>query len=343
MWTSLGKSIGDFVEERFTSPLISSFALAWAAVNYKFFVILFSRESVASSFILIGDLFPDWKTRLLNGFAIPLGIALFYLFVFPYPSQWVYKHWRRNLQKTDKIKQEYESAKRLTVEESRQLRQQINELEVAADSAASVIRGLRTDLQTAYDKSAQLEAELAKLPTLQAALDATQAEKLAKENEVKLQLEQNSKLRVEATMANERLVSAETRIAAIEEQTRVANVQAFARAVFDFGANDRLTANQSKRLKDIFAAAERGDRDLSNMYKTIFHVLTQALRNAAGQQKNKFITWSNDQKSTESVDRAAVPLEPSTQAATRTSTGAALSPVSVKTVMVPAGKPPAPK
>jgi len=44
MWTSLGKSIGDFVEERLTSPLISSFGLAWAAVNYKFFVILFSKN-----------------------------------------------------------------------------------------------------------------------------------------------------------------------------------------------------------------------------------------------------------------------------------------------------------
>jgi len=273
MWSSLGKSIGDFVEERFTSPLISSFALAWAAVNYKFFVILFSKESVASSFILIGNMFPDWQSRVLNGFAYPLVIALFYLFVFPYPSQWVYKHWRRNLQKTDNIKQDYENARRLTIDESRELRQRINELELAADQSATVTRGLRTELQAAYAKSSELETQLAKLPSLEAALESAKAEKAAMEQEVKAQAERITKITVDATMARDRTALAEKRLVEMVNQTRIDTVKAFAESVFESGFNDKLTAAQSNRLSTIFKETEVGKKALEDMYKAVVGML----------------------------------------------------------------------
>lgn len=319
MWTSLGKSIGDFVEERFTSPLISSFALAWAAVNYKFFVILLSKESVASSFVLIGDMFPDWETRVLNGFVIPLGIALFYLFVFPYPSQWVYKHWRRNLQKTDNIKQDYENAKRLTLDESRELRKNINELELAADQSATVIKGLRTDLQTAHNKTAEMEVQLTKLPSLEAALATAQAEKLAVEQEVAVQAERNSKMVVEATRAHDLLTKAESQIAKIEHQARIANVQAFAKSVFESGVNDLLNANQSRRLRTILDETERGDREIFSMYKAILNVLAPkpARPPVQGMMGTEAKRASGDPKTSGMQGLSALPEKKATEAALR--------------------------
>lgn len=335
MWTSLGKSIGDFVEERFTSPLISSFALAWAAVNYKFFVILFSKESVASSFVLIGKMFPDWETRALNGFVIPLGIALFYLFVFPYPSQWVYRQWRRNLQKTDNIKQDYENSKRLTLDESRELRKNINELELAADQAATIIKGLRTDLQTAHNKTAEMEVQLTKLPSLEAALETAKAEKLAVEQEIQAHAERNSKMMIEATMAHDRLIKAENQIASFEHQARIANVQAFAKSVFESGANDRLNANQTKRLRTIFDETERGDREILSMYKAILNVVTPQPR-VQGMKGAETRRSSVDPKSGGMKGLAA---KPATEATMREVMGTPIHPNNVQSGETPKDKP----
>lgn len=166
MWTSLGKSVGDFVEERLTSPLISSFALAWAAVNYKFFVILFSNNTASMTFYLIERIcFPDWYSRIWFGFLLPLGLALSYLYLLPLPARAVYGHWRENLRKTDEIKLKHEINKRLTVEESQEYKKRVNDLEVQLDTATGNIRTLRLELQTLYASDAdsqKLKGELEK-------------------------------------------------------------------------------------------------------------------------------------------------------------------------------------
>lgn len=158
MLDSLGKSISNVVDERLSSPLVSSFVIAWALINYKFFVILVSDASITQTFELIRQIcFPDWQAYLLKGLVYPLMAAALYIFALPYPSQFVYEHWRKHLQKTNDIRIRYEDQKLLTIEESRTLRSTSRALQADIDQLHSIIATNETDLKAAA--AATREAE----------------------------------------------------------------------------------------------------------------------------------------------------------------------------------------
>lgn len=357
MWTSLGKSIGDFVEERLTSPLISSFALAWTAVNYKFFVILFSKNTASEAFKLIEEVcFPDWNTRIANGFVLPLVFALIYLFVIPYPAQWVYRHWRRNLQKTDNIKQDYENAKRLTIEESREYRQRINELEIALDKSAATTRTLRTDLQASDRRASELEAELSKQTELRAEIDATKTEIKESREKITSQIEVNSKLESEASLMRERIAQLETRSAAARRSTIMENIAAFQQSIHELNSDKNLTERQKERIQDLLVQAENGDKDFVRMYRAILNIL---IRNDRVTHRRKISESVKSSATIPVVGSAMKANSPLTKPIASLGIGdaiardskpipgaavkQALNPISIKTVMVPRGKPPTKK
>jgi hypothetical protein len=88
--------VRDTLQERLASPLLASFTASWCLWNYKFIVILFSANSVERTFQLIDEVaFPDIPTILTKGVLYPTIAACIYIFLFPYPTRWVYGFTKR--------------------------------------------------------------------------------------------------------------------------------------------------------------------------------------------------------------------------------------------------------
>ncbi len=84
-------SIRGALQERAVSPLAGTWALSWAVINYKFFLIVFSELEVNAKMNMIEAVvfLPDWANwqRLL---LYPSISAIFFIFVFPLLSRPVY-------------------------------------------------------------------------------------------------------------------------------------------------------------------------------------------------------------------------------------------------------------
>lgn len=157
---SFGKSLGAFFEERMANPLISSFSVAWGLYNYKVLVILFSKNTVTETFSLINQRFPDWISVFVHGFFFPALFSAIYLFVLPYPTQRVYKWVREKQKDLDDIRDEYESHKRLTKEQSQELRRSIREQQDLIEDLQKTNRLLAEDLKELQKAEAQAQTNM---------------------------------------------------------------------------------------------------------------------------------------------------------------------------------------
>lgn len=72
------------VSERINSPMLSSTALAWAAINYKFLLVVLSAEDFRQKFAYIEDnLYPSLEVKIKLGVFYPIIVGLFYTIAYP--------------------------------------------------------------------------------------------------------------------------------------------------------------------------------------------------------------------------------------------------------------------
>ncbi|MBK6654058.1 hypothetical protein [Zoogloea sp.] len=72
------------VNERISSPMLSSTAVAWAAVNYKFLLVVLSADDFRKKFDYIESiLYPTPEIKLKLGVLYPISFGLFYTVVYP--------------------------------------------------------------------------------------------------------------------------------------------------------------------------------------------------------------------------------------------------------------------
>ena len=148
----LGKSIGTFLDERFSNPLVSSFVVAWCGWNYKFFVILFSGNTVKVTFDLIDEVaFPERWNYGVQGFLAPLGSALLFLVLVPYFTTLYYKLTAKLQKALDEAKYESEKHKRLSVAESADLQDTLLRVQEQLVSVTNRVEKYRSDLQKAEE------------------------------------------------------------------------------------------------------------------------------------------------------------------------------------------------
>ncbi|TLX71686.1 hypothetical protein E9993_20190 [Labilibacter sediminis] len=80
---NLFKTLLETSKERLKSPLISSFLLAFIAINWRpLMILLYSKKDIEGKIDLIDKGYSNW----LCYFGWPLGIALFYILLLPYLS-----------------------------------------------------------------------------------------------------------------------------------------------------------------------------------------------------------------------------------------------------------------
>ncbi|MCI1154924.1 hypothetical protein A7X68_19070 [Stenotrophomonas maltophilia] len=159
------KGIREYVSGKFMSPLGAALTTSWCAWNYKFLLVVLSGEAPLRKIHLIKLIYQDqgymWGHMLFG----PLATALFYVFFYPYPSNWVYRYSLRRDMDALASKRAVENQTPLTQEESRALRKKFTEIELQNSAEnltlANTIDGLKEQLRVAIQEKNTLAAELA--------------------------------------------------------------------------------------------------------------------------------------------------------------------------------------
>ncbi|MCP4491660.1 MAG: hypothetical protein GY820_30795 [Gammaproteobacteria bacterium] len=135
MFEDVTKSIKSSLYDRVSSPLFGAFTLSWCIWNYKLLLTLLSSMDVQSKIEHIETvLYPGYKALLLTGFAYPLVTSVLFILIYPIPAKFIYKYWHSQQIHLKKIKQDIEDESPLTIEESREIRREILNLESQYDA-----------------------------------------------------------------------------------------------------------------------------------------------------------------------------------------------------------------
>lgn len=116
-------SIRSQFSERASNPLTASFIIAWPFSNFRVLTALLGEGDWKVKIEYIDkNLYPDWTLAAVNGFAIPLGFALFYVFIYPpIANKIIILHKRRQINQRVALL-ELENITPLTLDEANELR-----------------------------------------------------------------------------------------------------------------------------------------------------------------------------------------------------------------------------
>ncbi len=84
-------SIKAYLYEKAVSPLLGSLIISWCAWNYKFLLMLVSGLSFTDKLKYINILYSNYYDFYFQGILLPVLTSMVYLFLFPFPAQWVYQ------------------------------------------------------------------------------------------------------------------------------------------------------------------------------------------------------------------------------------------------------------
>lgn len=129
------EEIKDAVSARFSSPLLVAFIISWLAWNHRLIFVLFSDLDVDKRFAFIDEnLYPTALAFIGLHILGPFVSALLYIYVLPWPTEWVYK-W--NLKRQSRLryaKLQQEGERLLSEQEGLQLRTINSRLKVALNT-----------------------------------------------------------------------------------------------------------------------------------------------------------------------------------------------------------------
>lgn len=174
------KSIRAVLYERLSSPLISSFVIAWIVWNFKLLLVITASIPIAEKFKLIDyGLYSGLLERTALLLVGPLITSTAYVFGYPYIEKHVFKFWRERQKELKEIQQKIENETPVSLEQWRQLKQELIDLQTRYD----------TDIERKDEQIKQLRRQLETQPqpTQTAKMSATDGLKL--ENFTSLQVE----------------------------------------------------------------------------------------------------------------------------------------------------------
>lgn len=116
--------------DRIYSPLSGTFIISTLLTNYKITLLLFSSLSYHEKITIINGHLCNFLYVLIYLFLIPSVITAFYLIAYPTLEQKVYRIYLNNKSKLNKIKNEIEENKMLTLKESQEILKMVNEKEM---------------------------------------------------------------------------------------------------------------------------------------------------------------------------------------------------------------------
>jgi hypothetical protein len=116
------------INERLSSPPLGSFVISWLIWNHRMIAVLFSGMTIHERFAFIDKtLYPNAQTAWVYHIVGPLGCALAYVFIYPWPAKWINGFWLRRQNELKKQRDEIEGATLLTKEEAEAVRRSANQ------------------------------------------------------------------------------------------------------------------------------------------------------------------------------------------------------------------------
>ncbi|MDQ7987310.1 hypothetical protein QYS36_20405 [Pseudomonas sp. G34] len=149
-------SLNGYVQERLSSPLLLSFALSWAAWNYKIFFVLFSELEPAEKFDFMRQLYRMPSALLEGALLYPAVSALAFVIAYPFISREILKYsiWQDGL--TRKVKAKAAEGRILLPDEAKQLHEHYQ----------AIIRGLESEVERKSEQSDKSKVALEKAEAL---------------------------------------------------------------------------------------------------------------------------------------------------------------------------------
>lgn len=167
MFEDLVKGVREYISDRFISPLGASILISWLAWNYKFILVVLSSESAIRKIHLISLIYQDSGYSILHLLLGPLLTSAFYIFIFPYPSQFVYKFALERRKDALDAQRSIEGRTPLTQEESQALRKEFFRMEADFDAERKGLQtkldSLKEQLQIAIESRDSISEELRSL------------------------------------------------------------------------------------------------------------------------------------------------------------------------------------
>lgn len=165
------KSIKAYLYDRYTSPLIGAFIVAWAIWNYRVFLAVFAGKEKTDEeiFTQIDKLFSSLDITVFdfaftingsfyNGLFMPGLITVAYLYIYPLLAEPVYEHSLKKQKKLREIKQQEEENRLLSVEESREIYRRLADLQA---EYSNDIESYNKQISSLNKTIKDLESELA--------------------------------------------------------------------------------------------------------------------------------------------------------------------------------------
>ncbi|EKN4607175.1 hypothetical protein ACFJ92_004522 [Vibrio parahaemolyticus] len=115
--------------ERTASPLFGAFLVSWCFWNWEVLLVLFSQIPVLNKISFVDSYFSGFLRATWLLLIGPGITSLFYLFIYPIPAKYVYQYTQCQQRDLKSIRVKIEDETPLTLEESRQLRVKLSELE----------------------------------------------------------------------------------------------------------------------------------------------------------------------------------------------------------------------
>jgi len=117
------KSIRAALYDRITSPLLSTFTIAWLAWNHRLIFVLFSSMKTHEKFIYIDTmLYQNWGEPLYSLIIFPSISTFLFQYFYPFPARLAFEYWREKKKELREIRQGIENDELLSREKSIELR-----------------------------------------------------------------------------------------------------------------------------------------------------------------------------------------------------------------------------
>ncbi len=150
--------------ERTASPLFGAFLISWCVWNWKVIIVILAAIPVMNKISFIDLYFNGFLSSIWLLIVGPLITSLIYLFLYPIPAKYVYKYSQRQQKELKSIRIEVEDNTPLSLEESRQLRAKLSELEDSfysqLASKDAELNKLRTQLNQSTQQSLSKSVDL---------------------------------------------------------------------------------------------------------------------------------------------------------------------------------------
>ncbi|MER0509813.1 hypothetical protein ABR850_10285 [Aeromonas veronii] len=165
MFEEVSNSIKAYLYDRAVSPLMGGFIVSWCFWNYKLILLIISDTPTLEKFRIINEgLYATYLDTLTYGIAFPLITTVGYIFIYPYPAEYVFKFAQKRQKRLSNIKREIEGSTLLSVEEARELRHKQYMLEekynLEIDKKNNEIEKLKQDIIALNKKDGTTNADI---------------------------------------------------------------------------------------------------------------------------------------------------------------------------------------